>query len=311
VWLQPAARHRLECKDAHALYTYTVAHTHARDVRVEDELEILDDPDTEWPGTPEGRLRRILHELCVAGRLTRAFASISTSCPTPPTVCEKKLSGNMTVSNSSERMRRSAAASSWAEKPIARTLPWLRASLTASSAPPSAHSGRRRVSGSGIAGTRRLMRAGVARRLGRAGVSVSVSRALQDLVDVIVRGHGVKLEEVKVGRLQHLEAVLHLRNRRGGAFAELARLAAQKELLPVRREGRAQQPLRVAAAVRRGDVDVGAADFDRLLHGGGAQRSALLVRGALAAHVLGEAEAAEADDGEVVAEALAAAGRSA
>jgi hypothetical protein len=298
VGLQPAARHRLECKDAHALCTHTVAHMHTRDVRVEDELEILDDPDTEWPGTPEGRLRRILHELCVAGRLTRAFASISTSCPTPPTVCEKKFSGNMTVSNSSERMRRSAAASSWAEKPIARTLPWLRASLTASSAPPSAHSGRRRVSGSGIAGTRRLMRAGVA-------------RALQDLVDVIVRGHGVKLEEVKVGRLQHLEAVLHLRNRRGGAFAELARLAAQKELLPVRREGRAQQPLRVAAAVRRGDVDVGAADFDRLLHGGGAQRSALLVRGALAAHVLGEAEAAEADDGEVVAEALAAAGRSA
>lgn len=301
MWLQPAARHRLECKDAHALYTYTVAHTHARDVRVEDELEILDDPGHGVARHARGATpppRCVLHELCVAGRLTRALASMSTSCPTPPTVCEKKLSGNMTVSNSSERMRRSAAASSWAEKPIARTLPWLRASLTASSAPPSAHSGRRRVSGSGIAGTRRLMRAGV-------------PRALQDLVDVIVRGHGVKLEEVKVGRLQHLEAVLHLRNRRGGAFAELARLAAQKELLPVRREGRAQQPLRVAAAVRRGDVDVGAADFDRLLHGGGAQRSALLVRGALAAHVLGEAEAAEADDREVVAEALAAAGRSA
>ena len=70
----------------------------------------------------------------------------------------------------------------------------------------------------------------------------------------------MELEEVKVVRLQHLEAVLELRDRRLGRLAEQAGLAAEEELVAVRRERR---PERERGEQRRRNILVAPWDLPR------------------------------------------------
>ena len=74
----------------------------------------------------------------------------------------------------------------------------------------------------------------------------------------------------------------------------------------MRLQRRTQQPLGLTTSVARRDVDVGTPQAKRLLDGGRAQPRPVRRRCGLAAHVLCEAKATKPDDGEVVAEPLAA-----